>query len=237
MAFPRETLFSPGVHATPEATTAVTVDWTNTSTLVASAFFHISTGSGTVVSDFIGGRPCVSLNGNASGATNNCNLQVAGDCIRPMAGKTLVFKGGIRMTTVTQDFALGFASTTTNFIASSATDYIAIQKLTGVTQFSLISRKASGTAATTTLSPVVTGGVWYDFSISIKMDPTTAGLGTVQVAFGSSVTPGTSPPIVYNAQVTNVPDTVTLRPIISWRAGSAASVFGYVSRCGWELEA
>jgi hypothetical protein len=233
MAFPRNNIFTLGLGAMPEASSAVEIDPTNLSTIVASGYAITTVSSGTIATTVVGSRPAFILNNPSSGATNVVNWMVGSDCIIPVAGKTIAMKGSFRMATTTQEFAMGFSSTSTNFIGSSATDYIAVQKASGVTQFSLISRKASGTAATTTLSPVIAANTWYDYSMIITMDSTTAGLGTVQVFMGSGGTPGTLLPLVYNAPVTSIPDTVNLRPFFCWRGGSSASVNGYLGKFGW----
>jgi hypothetical protein len=236
MAFPNNNVLSAGWNRAIESSTYVEIDPCNSLTLVASGLFKTDVTAATLTTSDVSGRPTFVVANSGSTATNVVNAQTVADSIIPTAGKEILFKGSFRMTTITQEFAMGFASSATNFINAAPSDYIGIQKLTTASNFSLITRKASGTAATVALLPTIAINTWYDWAIRIIMDPTVAGQGIVQVALASNTIPGNGISMVYNATVTNIPDTVVLRPFMAWRAGSAANVTGYFGKSAFSKQ-
>lgn len=195
----------------------------------------------TPVLDFIGGRPCVNLTNSGSTATDGAQFQVVTGCYQFQAAKKVHLFGSVRGTTVDQDWSFGWAALDTSVVASEPTDHAAWQKLAAATQPSVRMRKASGTAqATNALNLTFAANTWYDWEMIVTRDPSTAGVGRVQLYMASGVNPGDpigSAPIYEGTFGSQVPDTVDLAPYGAFRAGSAANVSCYLGHFGWLIEA
>lgn len=192
----------------------------------------------TPVMDFIGGRPCLALTNSGSTATDGAQAQATQGFIQPQAGKEIQICGSFRMTTNTQEFSLGLAIIDTSVIASAPTDLILLEKLTTVTAPSLKARKATGTVETWTLGKTLLVDTWYDFSMRLVRDASTAGKGNAQVYIGESLNAKGTMEVLFNGTIaTQFPDTVDLAPTLAWRAGSAANVSGYIGHFGVRVAA
>lgn len=209
------------------------------SSIVDNGVFAYDSTNSTAVLDFIGGRPVINMTNSGSTATDGTQAQVVTGCMQPQAGKEVVVRCGVRMSTATQDFAFGIAALDTSAIASDPTDHIMIRKLAADTKFSLRARKASGTAETWTLDPTVSADTWYDIYFKVTRDATTAGKGYVEVLINSGRSAGDDlgRDCVQNILIaTQLPDTVDLAPFFAFRAGSAANVSCYVNYLGWAFQ-
>jgi hypothetical protein len=238
MPFPdRNSFFAQGWNVKPNHSGECIIDPGSQISVLDNAVLAYDTTQATAVTDHIGDRACINCTNSGSTATDIVNAQ-SPNCFQVLAGKELLMRGSFRMTTTTQEFALGVWATDTNYWSTLPTDYIVLEKATGVTQFVIKCRKASGTAqSSASIGPVLVADTWYDWAVRVIGDPTTAGKGIVQVALGSGVTAGGLIPVVYNETFgTQVPDTVDLGPGFSWRAGSAANVSGFIGLTGFSLQ-
>ena len=241
MSFPLDTqYFRRGWNLRPSHHTEVVLDPGNMVSVLDNGVFAYDMTQATAVLDHIGDRACLNLTNSGSTATDIVNAQSAATSggFQVLAGKKMLAKGSFRMSATTQEFALGWWAVDTNYWSTLPTDYLVLEKATGVTQFVVKTRKASGTAqVSASIGPVLAVDTWYEWAISVEGDLSTAGKGTVMVAIGSSVSPSNPIPVVYNEVFgTQVPDTVDLAPGFSWRAGSAANVSGYLGLTAWTAE-
>jgi hypothetical protein len=133
------------------------------------------------------------------------------------------------------EFFFGLAVVTTTEIATPTTDYVGIIKLVGDAQFSLTSRKATGTAQKTALPMLaLANATWYDFTLILNRDPVTAGMAVADVYWDINEYPETG----YANHVTipiasQFPDTVLTSPTWATRVGFASAV-SYLDYFVWQ---
>lgn len=233
-------MFSNGPGARPYTGGNIEVWGVNPAAQVTGGLFTVTNSGGggnTIANANIGGRPCWSITNTNSTATDVVQFQTVAGGIILQAGKSVRIKWSMRMTTTTQEWLFGLNALDTSVIASDSTDFLHVEKLTGVTAPSFRARKASGTAESTTLSLTFAADTWYDFELLLKRDASTAGKGIYQVWGGSGISAGGMLPYLGgNTVATQFADTVALCPTMAWRAGSAANVSGYISYFGVRVE-
>jgi hypothetical protein len=238
MAFPETSRFKEGLNALPTTQCHLNVSAIDNNNIVTGNVFTITSTNSAATLNNVGGRPCIAITNTGSTATDVTNFCGVVASIIPQASKRIWLRFGVRMTTITQDFAAGLAVVGTNIINSDPTDHMMIRKLSAATQPSIRSRKASGTAETWTLPLTFAADTWYDIALEIVRDPSTAGAGKINVYGASGATPGGLLPLLGTLNVAaQLPDTVKQAPFFAFRAGSAANVSCYVSDFSVTVEA
>lgn len=186
-------------------------------------------------------RPCVTFSGGSTVTHGSCFCGgVAG--IRPQAGKQLRFGGTFYKTVSTgtvadNDMFAGLHVVSTTIAANFAsggtlgTDYIGLDKITGTSYLSLVSRKASSTGVNIPLAAyTLVGNAWHRYEVVITPS-STAGVGAVQVYLG--LDSAAQLDCVYNGTISELPDTVSMAPAFAWRHGATTTTITSFGRFAW----
>jgi len=226
-------MFTDSVGQMPDVLAVREIWGGDSDVLVNGGLFTTTSVNITPTMDFVGSRPCFVFTGAA--ANDAWQGQVTAGIIQGIAGKTIRLKAGIRMTATDAEFSFGLAAPDTTVIASDPTDFIMVEKLTGVTVPQIELRKASGTKEVASGIITLAANKWYDFELVAMRDASTAGAGVVMLFAGEDLGKGGQMTFKQRYFVSSqFPDTVDLAPYFAMRVQSASSVC--LSHFGWLFE-